>query len=199
MKKVLVVLAVLALATVAGAQELVVNGTFDTDLSGWTASGVSWSNGNFGIPASPASGHGEVAMITSWGGNWGGPMGTIEQSIGLDGPGTLSGYLFAGAHAGDAWRNCGVNVLWNGEQVATLWRDADPNKWAGDFTWEPFSVEVTGSGVNTLKLEFYAHFAEWTWTAADDLSVVPVPEPSSILALSTGLIGLAGFAIRRRK
>ncbi|MGB9587432.1 MAG: PEP-CTERM sorting domain-containing protein, partial [Armatimonadota bacterium] len=124
---------------------------------------------------------------------------TIEQSIGLDGVATLSGYLYAGAHAGDPWRNCGVNVLWNGQQVATLWRDADPNKWASDFSWVPFSVDVTGTGVNTLKLEFHAHFAEWTWTAADDLSIVPVPEPSSILALSTGLIGLAGFAIRRRK
>lgn len=199
MKKVLVVLAVLALATVAGAQELVVNGTFDTDLSGWTASGASWHSDGFGVPASPGSGYGEAAVVTCWGGNWSGPMGTIEQTIGLDGVATLSGYLYAGAHFSDPSRGGGVNVFWNGEQVASLWRDSDPIKWAPDFTWEPFSVEVTGIGINTLKLEFHAHSAEWTWVAADDLSVVPVPEPSSILALSTGLIGLAGFAIRRRK
>ena len=32
-----------------------------------------------------------------------------------------------------------------------------------------------------------------------NITVTPVPEPSSILALSTGLMGLAGFVIRRRK
>lgn len=31
------------------------------------------------------------------------------------------------------------------------------------------------------------------------LTVAPIPEPSSLAALATGLFGLAGFAIRRRK
>ena len=35
--------------------------------------------------------------------------------------------------------------------------------------------------------------------AADDMTIVPVPEPSSLLALASGFLGLSGLALRRRR
>jgi hypothetical protein len=199
MRRILLVVAALALATSAHAN-LVTNGTFDAGLAGWTATGgAGVQSGNpFGLPTSP-SGEPEVGCISSWGGDWGGPLGSISQTVNMVGPGTLSGEIFAAAHSGDAWRNVATEVLWNGGVVASLARDADPNKWAQDFPWVTFAVPVTGIGANELKVNYTVHFAEWSWTSADNLQVDAIPEPGSLLALGTGLVGLVGIALRRRK
>lgn len=198
MKRLLVVLAVLALSTAASAQG-VLNGTFDAGLFGWTQTGGDGihSPGDFGMPASPSGGP-YVGAISSWGGNWNGPYGSVVQMVNWTGGGLLSGELYAGAHSGDAWRNCSVEVLWNGTVVASKAQDADPVKWASNFEWSTFSAPITGIGSNELKVQWNVHFAEWTWVGADNLQVV-VPEPGSMLALLSGMIGLGGLAVRRRK
>lgn len=77
--------------------------------------------------------------------------------------------------------------------------------------WDVDNAPVTGS---TLDLYFYgdpvlpgqtATFTVYTDNTTDKVNFglmmwpTPVPEPSSLIALSGGLMGLAGFALRRRR
>jgi hypothetical protein len=196
MSKLLLVAAILALAASAHAN-LVVNGTFGAGLASWATAGQAETHnaGDFGTPDSP-SGAPWAGAITSWGG--GSPLGSITQNVGMMGPGTLSGELYAAAHFSDATRRAGVEVLWNGSVVASLWPDSSTG-WAIDFPWVPFSVPVTGTGSNVLKVQWTANYAEWTWDGVDNLAVNEIPEPGNLFALGTGLFGLVGLAVRRRK
>ncbi|MDM8005626.1 MAG: hypothetical protein QUV05_05680 [Phycisphaerae bacterium] len=181
-------LLVLSLGTVAWAG--VTNGTFDDGLNGWTVTGgAGLQSGNpFGLPTSP-SGEPEAGVISSWGGDWNGPLGTISQIvIGVTGNQTLSGEIFAAAHSGDTWRNVKTEVLWNGAVVAEIARDADATLYAQDFPWTQFAVPVVATGNDTLEVKFTVHFAEWSWTAADNLQVTPEPAALGLLVLGLPLL-----------
>ena len=56
--------------------------------------------------------------------------------------------------------------------------------------WKPLVYQSGGVWGNT--------FGQFAGTSID-LAFVLTPEPGSMLALGAGLIGLAGFALRRRK
>lgn len=201
MKKVLFVLAALALsssAAISAPPNYVANGDFSGGLASWTAIGsVALQSGNpFGLPTSP-NGDPAAGVISSWGGDWGGPMGILLQPVSFTGVGTLSGELYAGTRGPDTWRDAKVDVLWNGVPVATRAELGDPSKWASDFPWVPFSVPVTGIGFNTLEIHYTVHYGEWTWTSADNIALVP--EPGSMMALATGLMGFAGCVLRRKR
>lgn len=186
--------AVVLAVMVSPAMATIVNGTFDDGMNGWSVGGGAGTlSGNpFGMPTSP-SGDPCAGLISSWGGDWGAPLGSISQTVtGVMGNQTLSGEIYAAAHSGDAWRNVAVEVLWNGSVVASVARDADPNLWADAFPWVSFSVPVVGTGNDLLQVNYIIHFAEWSWTGADNLQVTP--EPASLLLLVAGLAML-----RRRK
>jgi hypothetical protein len=57
---------------------------------------------------------------------------------------------------------------------------------------------IAGGFINVCIIGISSPDARYHF-AMDDLTIEPVPEPSSILALIGGIAGLGGFALRRRR
>jgi len=56
--------------------------------------------------------------------------------------------------------------------------------------WKPFNVLIMGANLTSTNPGDYYY---------DDVEFGIVPEPGSLLALGTGIVGLAGLALRRRR
>jgi len=83
----------------------------------------------------------------------------------------------------------------DGNEVASALIGATGESWTNryvEITSEPEEIAfVHISGVTSQDDRY--HFC------LDDLTIVPVPEPSSLLALGSGVLALAGLALRRRR
>jgi hypothetical protein len=68
-------------------------------------------------------------------------------------------------------------------------------------SWNNRYVEISSPGVvfNHLEFEGVNSTSDLLGFCADDMTITPVPEPSSILALIGGIAGIGGFALRRRR
>jgi hypothetical protein len=68
-------------------------------------------------------------------------------------------------------------------------------------SWTNRYVEINSPNdpFNRLEFEYINSISDLRGFCADDMTVTPVPEPSSVLALVGGIAGLGGFALRRRR
>ncbi len=188
-------------ARTVNAADLVDNGGFETgDFSGWTATesdaDAAWSADNGGFQTlQAASFYGthtgsytaEFGGFESYGG-FNDPTGdTIAQSL-ATAPGQSYMLSFWVNDQGNSPAH--LSASWNGATLLSLdWPSINTTG-----TWTKYSYTVQATGTST-PLEF-GGWGPNSWTALDDISVTPVPEPSAPLLCGVGALAL--FAIRRR-
>ena len=187
---VIVALAVcVASAPATFAQNLIQNGSFETsDFTGWTTGG----NFEFTQVVSGAfydyTGAEDGTYYMT-----GGPVGsdgTLSQTF-ADHAGAQYAVSFWFAAVGD--NPSDFSASWDGTPLLSL---ANPNTGG---IWTQYTYQVTGTGSDTLSFAFRDDPA---YIALDNVSVTEnsgqsVPEPSSLLMLGTGVLGLGGVVRRK--
>lgn len=192
MKTVLIGFGLFVSTSVAHAN-LISNSGFEAgNFNGWNNAGLTCSAvGNsftattcvgFDADPGPLSGVFAAYLGTSNG------SGMIGQTFGTtaDVMYTVNFFLANGSFGGLATPNDFL-VQWNGTTLMQL-----TNAVVQDYTEYTFSALATGS---SSTLVFISQQTPSFWIL-DDVSVTPIPEPSTLVLLSLGLFGLAFTALR---
>ena len=171
------------------AQNLVTNGSFETgDFTGWTTGGnfedTEVVNGAFYDYTGAEDGNFYAVL---------GPVGsdgTLSQTL-TDHAGAQYTISFWFGSVGD--NPSDFSASWDGTQLLSL---TNPNTGAA---WSQYTYSVTGTGTDTLTFAFRD---DPGYMSLDNVSVTEnsgqsVPEPSSLLMLGTGVLGLGGVVRRK--
>jgi hypothetical protein len=170
------------------AQNLLANGSFETgDYTGWETGGnfefTQVVSGAFYVYTGAQDGN-----FYSTAGAVGSP-GTISQSFN-DVAGASYTFSFYMAAVGDDPSH--FTAYWNNTPVLDM---SDPNNGG---VWTLYSFQETGTGHDSIT---FAQQDDPAYIALDNVSVTQntgsTPEPSSILLLGSGVLGL-GSVIRRK-
>ncbi len=202
MKRTLILVAVMVFALAATAyaapSAAMLTATDDQGKSGYAALGVGHSSGMGGdfkitLPPPPLGDYVRLVIVEE----------SAEWSNYILNAGGQEYFNFTLNTIGASIQAVQVNIWeplaeftfgWPGLTMLTVTADPEGNYTPGHVLW---SGDIAGS---TAGAPIVVHLAD-TWTGTDPLQMQfgPIPEPGSMLAMFTGLVGLAGFAIRRRK
>ena len=184
MQRSLPALAIVAAPVPALAQNLVVNGGFETgDFTGWTAPSESYPE--------------KVGSTYAAGGTYAGEIAGYSYN-----PDTLTQQITTGAgqtyhiQFDYLWDITGGGTLnslaldWNGDQVFFQQNVVD-----NSYVWHHFSGLVTGTGSDQLRFAA-ANDPGYVWV--DNVSLSAAPEPAA-WAMMVGGFGLIGAALRGRR
>ena len=127
--------------------------------------------------------------------------------IGLDLPGTATYRGTTYTSVGSANSTAGLGARWTGSLLIPADFDGGqltaPFQFAGDFFYPgPASpVNLVGAGQTTLNFTPFPNFpgAFRLDAIRYEFDAAPVPEPTSMLLISTGLAGLAAWRRRRQR
>ena len=180
--------AMLVLATPLRAANLVQNPGFETgDVTGWTQSGN--TSGNLVLHTcfgnSTHSGSFTACLTPT------GTPGSLLQVLPTS-PGTLYDVGFWLMHVNiEAFPNAFFNAYWEGNLFYS-----NPGGTGQPFTLRSATLVATQPGGSELRFDFREDFRGW---GLDDVNVVAatIPEPSSLVLIAAGCLGLFGAARRR--
>lgn len=152
----------------------------------WYGPGVTLPNSYFGPPSFDGMPFTQAAFLQSGGGI----TGSVSQDIDGFAPGDYMLHFYLGSRT---WYDDGATVeaLIDGKVIGTwVMGPAVP------FTFESAWFNVSTGGVHTL--EFINTESDGDHTAfLSGVEIDPIPEPSSLILLATGVLGLLGKFYRR--
>ncbi len=195
-------LLILSVASSSNAQNIVVNGSFEN------YGGPGNSNIGAGLPGWTIGNAGGIDIVFSTGIEpeyWQAAQGNVSLSLSYFGPDRvtqsiattpgqqyhLTFFMAAEIYGGPPTRT--LDVIWNNSVIASpsfQYTGQGPQ----NMGWVAFGYDLTGTGNDTLS--FLATTAGPYGPTLDNVSLIQVPEPTTISVCALGLIGL-GLAKRR--
>ncbi len=173
------------------AQNLINNGNFGTgDFTGWTTGGNFEDTGVTSGAFYDYSGGQGGSTYYAYLGPVGTP-GTLSQTF-SDVAGAQYTFSFWFASVGDSPST--FSALWDGTPILSL---TNPDTGAN---WTQYTFTETGTGTDTIQFSFRddpGYMALDNVSVTEQTSGTSVPEPSSLLLLGTGALGIGGMVRRK--